>query len=360
MRFLISTRKGLFRLERRRDGWHLGEPRFLGVPVLNAKRDARDGSIWACAGHGHWGAKLYVSHDDGENFEERPCPAFPEGTQIDEITEWGQRKEAAVVKHLYTIEPVGDAGRYLIGCDPGGLFESRDGGETWAINEPLWTLRNDHNWFEGGGGVMLHTVCVDPRDADRMHVAVSCAGVYETRDGGRSWTPRNQGVRADFLPDPHPEYGQDTHMLRRGTQDPDVLWQQNHCGNFRSSDAGAHWVDVSDAMPHSIGFCLALDEADDRVAWTVPMLSDEVRVAPDGALAVARSEDGGASWQEMRNGLPQAHCYDIVFRHAMDAREGTVAFGTNSGSLFVSENRGSDWSALQRDLPTIYAVSCES
>ena len=176
MKALIGTRKGLFRIERRNDGWHISEPRFLGVPILNSVRDPRDGSIWACAGHGHWGAKLYVSHDDGTNSDERTCPAFPEGYRVDAVTEWGHRNEAAVVKYLYTIEPVGDAGRYLIGCDPGGLFESTDGGETWVINEPLWTLRNEHNWFEGGGGVMLHTVLPDPRDADHLRVAVSCAG----------------------------------------------------------------------------------------------------------------------------------------------------------------------------------------
>ena len=173
MRFLIGTRKGLFRLERRNDGWHLSEPHFLGVPILNAIRDPRDGTIWVCAGHGHWGAKLYVSGDDGKEFVERPCPTFPEGCKIDAVTEFGQRSEPAAVKYLYTIQPIGDAGRYLIGCDPGGLFETTDAGETWALNEPLWALRNEHNWFEGGGGVMLHKVVVDPRSDERMRVAVS-------------------------------------------------------------------------------------------------------------------------------------------------------------------------------------------
>jgi len=359
MRLLVGTRKGLFRIERRRDGWHIGEPEFLGVPILNAKSDPRDGSVWACAGHGHWGAKLYVARGEGAAFEERPCPAFPEGFEIDAVTEFGHRKEKAVVKSLYTIEPVGDAGRYLVGCDPGALFESNDGGESWTINEPLWTLRNEHNWFEGGGGVMLHTVIEDPRDPRRLRVAVSCAGVYETTDGGGSWAPRNEGVRVDFLPEKFPEYGQDTHMLRQGSVDPDVLWQQNHCGNFRSTDGGRTWVDVTEGMPSTIGFCIALDEADDRVAWTVPMQSDECRVAPGGALVCCRSDDGGASWRALRRGLPQQHCYDIVFRHALDARGGTVVFGTTCGSLFASEDRGESWDSLATSLPPVNSVTVD-
>ena len=359
MKALIGTRKGLFRIERRRDGWRIGEPRFLGVPIVNAVHDPRDGSIWVCAGHGHWGAKLYVSRDDGANFEERPCPAFPEGYRIDAVTEFGHRDEAAVVKQLYTIEPIGEAGRYFIGCDPGGLFESVDGGESWAINDALWTLRNEHDWFEGGGGVMLHTVLADPRNADHLRVAVSCAGVYESLDAGRSWTPRNQGVKVDFLPENYPEYGQDTHMLRQGAQDPDILWQQNHCGNFRSTDGGRTWTDTTKGLPTATGFCLALDEADDAVAWTVPMQSDEVRVAPNGALVCCRSEDGGQSWQELRAGLPQRHCYDIVFRHAMDSRSNTVLFGTTCGTLYGSEDRGDSWRMLAAGLPPISSIRAQ-
>jgi len=358
MRLFVGTRKGLFPVEKRSDGWHVGDPFFLGVPILNAKSDPRDGSVWALAGHGHWGAKLYVAR--GGEFEETTCPAFPEGFEIDAVTEFGHRKEKAVVKHLYTIEPVGEPGRYLIGCDPGGLFESTDGGATWSVNEPLWTLRNEHNWFEGGGGVMLHSIAADPRDPGRMHVGVSCAGVYETADGGRSWTPRNQGVLVTFLPEKYPEYGQDTHMLRRGANDPDVLWQQNHCGNFRTTDGGKTWKDVSEGMVSSIGFCLALDEADDEVAWTVPMESDVCRVAPGGALVACRSEDGGETWTDHREGLPQRHCYDIVLRHAMDARGGVVVFGTACGKLFASEDRGNSWIALETGLPPIHSVQVDN
>jgi photosystem II stability/assembly factor-like uncharacterized protein len=86
------------------------------------------------------------------------------------------------------------------------------------------------------------------------------------------------------------------------------------------------------------------------------MQSDEVRVAPDGALVCCRSEDGGQSWQELRAGLPQRHCYDIVFRHAMDAKGGTVLFGTTCGTLYGSEDRGDSWTILAAGLPPISSI----
>ena len=359
MKLLVGTRKGLFQIERRNDGWHVRDPHFIGVPCLNSLRDTRDGSLWACNGHGHWGAKMYVSREDGADWTEVACPAFPEGYEIDAVTEFGHRKEPAVVKHLYTIVPHGDAGQYLVGTDPGGMFVTNDAGATWAVNEPLWTLRNEHNWFEGGGGVMLHHIDIDPNDAQRMHVAVSCAGVYETQDGGKSWAPRNKGVVVTFMPEKYPEYGQDTHMLARGTQDPNVLWQQNHCGNMRSTDGGLNWTDVTEGMPSVIGFAITMDENDDNVAWTVPMHSDEVRIAPKGALVVCRSNDGGQTWREQRNGLPQSHCYDIVFRHAMDSRGDFVVFGTTCGTLFASDDRGESWYSIAGHLPPVYSVGIE-
>ena len=205
MKLLVGTRKGLFQIEQRNSGWHISDPHFLGVPCLNAFRDPRDGAIWALNGHGHWGPKLYVSRNEGADWEEAVCPAFPEGTRINEVTEWGNRDEAATVKHLYTMVPKGDAGCFLMGTDPGGMFETTDAGRTWTLNESLWSVRNEHNWFEGGGGVMLHSIELDPTNPERMHIGVSCGGVYETIDGGRTWVPRNQGVIADFLPEPYPE-----------------------------------------------------------------------------------------------------------------------------------------------------------
>lgn len=361
MRVLIGTRKGLFRLEKRRDGWHLSNPSFLGVSVTNACSDPRDGSVWALLDHGHWGPKLQVSRDGGATFEERTCPGFPEGCVHDSLDEFGGvRKGPASVKRLYTLVPAGpEEGSYWCGTDPGGLFRSDDGGSTWRLNEPLWRLRNAHNWFPGGGGIMLHSILVQPGRPGRIHVGVSCGGVYETADGGATWEPRNSGVRADFLPDPYPPYGQDPHRLERSGADPEVLWQQNHCGNFRSTDGGRTWTDVMPGHPLAVGFAIALDAGDPGRAWTVPMDSDERRVAREGALVVCRTDDCGRTWTELRRGLPQRHCYDLVFRHALAAKDNHVLFGTTCGNVFMSSDRGDHWERLDAWLPPVNSLHIE-
>ena len=357
MRALIGTRKGLFLLEGLRGGWRLSNPSFLGVGVTNAVVDPRNGSVWALLDHGHWGPKLQVSADGGRTFEERACPAFPEGCTFDALDEFGERTTGpASVKRLYTLVPAGPDGGLWCGTQPGGLFRSDDGGATWAVNDALWNLRSAHNWFEGGGGIMLHSVLVHPQDPGRIHVGVSCGGVYETADGGASWQPRNRGVIADFLPDKYPEYGQDPHRVERSGADPDVLWQQNHCGNYRSTDGGRTWTDVMPGHPLRVGVVLALDVSAPATAWTVPMDSDERRVAREGALVVCRSEDGGATWRELSKGLPSRHCYDLVFRHALAVREKTVVFGTTCGSVYVSEDRGEAWQRLDAWLPPVNSV----
>jgi len=351
---LVGTRKGLFLVEQRRAGFRIEEPRFLGIPVVNAILDPRDGSVWACVGHGHWGPKLHASHDGMKTFVEKSCPKMPEGADLRTTR---QPAGPASVKVLYTIAPAGPAGSYHVGTDPGALFTTKDGGESWALNEALWKRRAEDGWMEGGGGMMLHTIAVDPEKAAHFHVGISCGGIYETKDHGRTWAPRNKGVPADFLPDKNPVAGQDTHMFRRHPRNGDLLWQQNHCGNFRSTDGGKSWTDVTAGLPSRIGFGIALDESDEKVAWTVPMASDEKRVAPGGALVVCRTRDGGRTWEELRKGLPQRHCYDIVFRHALDALGGRVALGTTCGRLYVSADRGESFKVAAPCLPPVQSVS---
>ena len=191
-----------------------------------------------------------------------------------------------------------------------------------------------------------------------MFVAVSSAGVFATTDGGRSWTVRNQGLVMDYAPDPTDEWaGHDPHQLVMCTGDPERLWQQNHCGVFVSRDGARTWRKVSrpDRGAH-FGFAVAVDPTDGDTAWLVPGTSDMQRMAIDGGLFVAQTQDGGETWTQLREGLPQEHAYDVVLRHALDFAEGCLAFGSTTGNLYVSEDRGRSWRAAANNLPPIYSV----
>ena len=356
-RLILGTRKGLLVMRRNGRSWQIIHSVFHGVPFSYAMEDHRTGIVWACADHGHWGQKLYRSHDGGATLEEVPAPRYPEGTMASNV--WTGGESPAAVTYLWTIVPGGDdqPERLYIGTEPGGLFRSNDNGQTFEFVEGLWNHPSrPKNWF-GGGRDQAGTcsIIIDPRDSDHLFVGISVGGVYESTDGGQSWVGRNKGLRADYLPKPFAEYGHDPHCLIASPSNPDVLWQQNHCGVFRSTDAGRNWLDIS-FKKIKFGFPIVVDAQDMNTAWVVPGISDEKRMAFDGALFVGRTEDGGESWQELRNGLPQEDCYDIVFRHALDIDGETLIFGSTTGNLFLSEDRGDSWQCIGSNFPPIYSV----
>ncbi|MDH3709703.1 MAG: glycoside hydrolase [Cyclobacteriaceae bacterium] len=351
---MLGTRKGLVTLKRHGQGWKHHSVSFLGIPVSLTYVDPRTDTWWACLDHGHWGQKLHFSMDQGSTWEEVESPKFPEGAEM-------KPGVPAVVRYLWAFAEGGADNDSLIyvGTEPGGLFKSQDQGKTFELVSSLWDQPSrPDNWFGGGRDYAgIHSIVVDPRDSNHIYVGISVAGVFETTDGGETWEVRNKGLRADFLPDPQAEVGHDPHLLVACPESPDHLWQQNHCGIFRSVNGGKDWQDVTqEDGPARFGFAVAVDRQDPEQAWVVPAVSDEVRVAVDGALCVCRTDDGGVTWKDLRQGLPQQDCYDIVFRHALSNTGDTLAFGTTTGNLFVSNNKGDNWETISSTLPMIYSV----
>ncbi len=350
-RLLLGTSKGLMVYRRTPSGWISDPPQFLGFPVSVAWIDDRDGTWWVALAHRHWGQKLHRSRDGGRSWEQVPVPRYPDGAMLDS-------GKPALLKKIWVMEHGGEdrPGMLFLGTEPGGLFRSEDGGDSWHLVESLWNhpSRRDQ-WFGAGRDYpFIHSIVRDPRDSDHFYIAVSCAGVFETRDGGNSWEVRNQGLIATYLPNPEAEVGHDPHMVIACRSNPDVLWQQNHCGIFRSVDGGLNWKNITGANGFpDYGFALAVDHGDPQRAWVIPAVSDEMRIAVDQALCVCRTDDGGQSWKALRQGLPQRDCYDIVFRHSFDIAGNRLAFGTTTGNLYLSEDFGEHWIAINHNLPRI-------
>lgn len=382
---LVGTRKGTFALEKHGKRWR---PRLLGhagVGVNFVAREPRTGRLWALLGHGHWGAKLSTSDDQGTTWRDLPNQiAYPAGARYlgqdmfeDETAEFGvgfrNVVRTATLQKLWVLGFAADGAIY-VGTIPGGLFCSRDGGTSWQLNLPLWNHPSrggdlfagegsgETKWFgtpaaEGVFAPGIHSVDVDPRDPKRLLVAVSTAGVIGSDDGGLTWHSRNRGMTMDHNPDAEAEWGHDPHCIERCPGDPDHVWQQNHCGVFYSQDGARSWRKVNGPKQGvGFGFPVATDDRDGRVAWLVPGRSDAQRITVDGSLFVARTEDGGASWRQLRTGLPRRDAYDVVYRHALAQRGGVVVFGTTTGNLFLSEDLGEHWLAVSHHLPPVYSV----
>jgi photosystem II stability/assembly factor-like uncharacterized protein len=358
---LVGTRKGLFVLTRSGGGFKIATHSHPGIPVPYAVRDTRTGVLWASLDNGHWGAKLQRSKDAGKTWEEVEAPKYPKNARTKPWTLGSNKTKPASLLYIWVIQPGPDdqANRIYLGTEPGGLFVSDDGGESFELTKSLWNhpTRLD-KWFGGGReNPGIHSILIDPRDSRRVLVGVSCAGVFETTDGGKTWSPKNKGLEADFLPDPSAEVGQDPHLVDLCRANPDTLWQQNHCGIFRSTDGSKGWKKVSKKGETAhFGFAIVADEVDPDTAWVVPAISDTQRMAVGGGLCVCRTTDGGKSWKALRTGLPQKDCYDVTFRHGLDRSNGALVFGTTTGNLYFSGNGGASWETISTNLPPIYSV----
>ncbi len=245
------------------------------------------------------------------------------------------------------------------GVEPAALFKSSDHGETWEINEALFDHPHRATWFPGAGGLCLHTILAHPTDPEKMYVAISTGGCYRTDDGGASWKPYNKNVRADFSPDKFPEYGQCVHKMTLHPRRPEVLYQQNHCGVYRSDNGGEDWIDIGEGrLPSRFGFPIAVHPHDPQTVYVVLEQSDEYRMSVDGRFAVWRSRDGGENWTRQVNGLPEkAHL--VVLREAMATdtlEDAGIYAGTSTGQLFYSRDAGDTWELLADFLPPVLSV----
>jgi photosystem II stability/assembly factor-like uncharacterized protein len=347
---LVGTRRGLFtaRSDARRTNWRVDGPFLEGREVYHAIRDPRTGAIWAATDHRVWGAHVHRSDDEGRSWQTlEAAPHYADERGLKAI--W-----------FLAAGPPAEPDTLWAGIEPAGLFVTRDAGSTWTGVDSLNQHPTSDTWQPAGGGLALGSIQHDPRDPATMYCSLSAGGVYRSEDGGATWTPANDGVRADFLPRPYPPAGQCVHKLRLHPARPDRLYQQNHCGVYRSDDRGATWTEITTGLPSDFGYALALDPRDADTAFVIPEESSHMRATCDGRLRVYRTTDAGLSWQPLTAGLPQEHAYVSILRDAMD--HDTLVpvglyFGTSTGHLFASANGGDNWSTIAGFLPKILCVT---
>ncbi|MEA2148983.1 MAG: hypothetical protein QOD69_813 [Solirubrobacteraceae bacterium] len=353
---LVATKKGLFVLE--------GDPgapgpfdvtarAFAGEPVEYATRDPRSGRLVASVTSAWHGPKIWCADDAAGEWEQSAGVVLPEGT------------DKALERIWVIVAGAGegeDAALYA-GGDPGVLFESRDGGATWALNEALWEQQARDGWQPGGGGLCLHSIVPWPGEPERLAVAVSAAGVWLTDDGGRTWERGNAGLLARYVPDEARAETNDlcVHHLERAPARPERIFMQFHGGVYRSDDAGRTWKDIAAGLPSDFGFPLAVDPADPDSAYVIPLNADVDRVTPDGQVRVYETRDAGATWTARGEGLPGPNAYLTVLRQAFDAAgEGPALqlyFGATSGDVFGSGDAGASWRTVAASLPPVSAVT---
>jgi hypothetical protein len=349
---LIGTVKGAFLLRSNagRARWDVAGPYFHGHGVYAMAYDGRDGRhrLWASTNN-YWGTFLRSSDDFGKSWT-TPLEAtvkFPADCGVSLQNIW----QIGLSPH--------DPDLMYCGVEPAALFESRDGGGTWALVRGLFEHPHRPRWTPGNGGLTLHSIVPDPSEPGRIYTAISAGGVYRTDDGGGTWRACNRGIRVVFQPEKYPEFGQCVHKIVLHPARPERLFLQNHWGLYRSDDRGETWRDIASGVPSDFGFAMVAHPRDPDTVFILPIESDEFRCTPEGKLRVYRTRNAGASWEPLTRGLPQKGAFETVLRDGM-ATDGLapagIYFGTRSGQVFGSRDEGKTWKRLVGGLPAIVCV----
>jgi photosystem II stability/assembly factor-like uncharacterized protein len=366
VRVLVGTKKGAFILtsDERREEWAISGPHFAGWEIYHLKGSPVDPNrIFVSQSGGWFGQQVQRSDDGGETWEAVGNDFAYDG--VPGTHQWYDGTlhpwEFARVWHL---EPSPfDRDTVYAGIEDAALFKSTDGGMTWTELSGLRTHSTGSTWQPGAGGLCLHTIVLDPANADRMVVAISAAGSFRTDDGGTTWKPINRGLVSEYIPDPDAEVGHCVHHVAMHPSRPNVLFMQKHWDVMRSDDGGDSWREVSGNLPSDFGFVVDVHAHEPETVYVVPIKSDTEHFPPDGALRVYRSRTGGEEWEALTNGLPQQDCYVNVLRDAMavdSLASCGVYFGTTGGQVYVSPDSGDSWKAIVHDLPAVLSVEVQT
>jgi photosystem II stability/assembly factor-like uncharacterized protein len=389
VRVLAGTRKGAFILESdgKREKWDVSGPHFAGWEMYHIKGSPTDPNrLYASQTSGWFGQMIQRSDDGGKTWYQPGTPpgepAAPAGMPKPASNKFVYDASPATGKPLTThqwydgtqhpwefkrvwhFEPsLSDPDTVYAGVEDAALFRSTDGGQNWHELPGLRGHGTGPNWQPGAGGMCLHTIILDPKNPQRIYIAISAAGAFRSDDGGASWKPINKGLYSQYIPNPTAEVGHCVHHIAMNPSRPGVLFMQKHWHVMRSDDAGDNWTKVSGNLPTDFGFVIDVNSHEPETIYVVPIKSDSEHFVHEGKLRVYRSRTGGNEWEALTKGLPQKDCYVNVLRDAMavDSLDKCgIYFGTTGGQVYASADAGDSWTPIVRDLPAVLSVEVQT
>ena len=389
VRVLVGTKKGAFILtsDSKRANWEVSDPLFAGWEIYHMKGSPVDPNrIYASQTSGWFGQIIQRSDDGGKTwfqpgFKPGDSTTTPDGMPATESNKFAYDTSDAEGKPLSThqyfdgtqrpwefkrvwhLEPsLTDPETVYAGVEDAALFKTVDGGKSWKELSGLRGHSSGPKWSPGAGGMGLHTIILDPKNKDRIYIAISAAGVFRTDDAGKTWSPINKGLSSQYIPDPNAEVGHCVHRIAMHPSRPDVLYMQKHWDVMRTDNSGELWQEVSDNLPSDFGFVIDVHAHEPETIYVIPIKSDSEHFPPDGKLRVYRSRTGGNNWEALTNGLPQKDCYVNILREAMAVDTHNpcgIYFGTTGGQVYASADGGDNWNAIVQNLPPVYSVEVQ-
>ncbi len=389
VRVLVGTKKGAFILtsDALRKQWKVDGPHFAGWEIYHLKGSPIDPQrIYVSQTSGWFGQIIQRSDDGGKSWHQPGTPSgktatTPEGRTLGEsnkfVYDTAKKTGRALTTHqwydgtqhpwefkrIWHLEPsLTDPDLVYAGAEDAALFVSKDGGKNWKELSGLRGHKSGKEWMPGAGGMGLHTILLDPKNPNRMFIAISAAGAFRTDDAGKTWMPINRGLKSQFMPDPEAQVGHCVHRIAFHPSKPDVLYMQKHWDVMRSDNGGESWHEISGNLPTDFGFPIEVHAHDPKTVYVVPIKSDSEHFPPEGKLRVYRSKTGGNEWEALTKGLPQKDCYVNILRDAssVDTLDDCgIYFGTTGGQVYVSPNGGDSWETIVHDLPAVLSVEAQ-
>jgi photosystem II stability/assembly factor-like uncharacterized protein len=320
---LVGTVDGIFAFARRDASWS-PQQRFLpGEHISAILFEPSSRMLFA----GTYGEALFASQDFGKS--------------------WERRDQGIGGREIYTLaaQPVGGRPRLYAGTQPAHLFYSDDLGKNWAEFAGLRQVPGVEQWTFPGPPHQAHvkSLAFDPRRAETIYAAVEVGGFLKSHDGGKTWATvsgLNPDAHRVFAPSSDPEK---VYLVMPTTNGGPT----DIAGVCVSRDGGESWA--------------SLTPRDFRIGYVDPILIHPrngnlmfVAGAKTGPgswrklhtadARVARSRDGGKSWEILSKGLPD-HIRANIEGMSMDAWNGGFALfaGTTDGDVFYSDDEGESW-----------------
>ncbi len=230
--------------------------------------------------------------------------------------------------------------RLLAGTRPAHVFESLDGGKSWSqlttpieADSPNPALRHNRVTHVG----------FDPQNKERIWAGVEIGGVFSSPDRGQTWSVLNQGLSS-----------LDVHgmVIVPGPEQTSTLVLSTDNDVNLSTDDGSQWVpqQAPPNFPHR--YCRGI--AAHAIRREVLFLGNGD--GPPGTVGAAlRSSDGGHSWHHLQlPGRPNSTVWGFAVHRAEPQR---VYAHTVSGQIYLSRNGGDKWEQLRREFGEIRALA---
>ena len=304
----------------RAEDWEISGPHFAGWEIYHLKGSPADPDrLYASQSGGWFGQLIQRSRRRRPHVERRWATSSATKATPAPISSTTARSRPWKFTRVWHLEPsLHDPDTVYAGVEDAALFRSIDGGGSWQELPGLRGHGTGPSWQPGAGGMCLHSILLDPRDAgahvrSRSRPRARSAPTTAARPG----EPINRGLRSEGIPDPDAEVGHCVHHIALHPSRPDALFMQKHWDVMRSDDGGEHWREISGDLPTDFGFVIDVHAHEPETIYVVPITSDSQHFPLDGKLRVYRSRTGGDEWEPLTQGLPQEHCYVNVLRDAM-------------------------------------------